>query len=150
MKRFLFIITLILPTFSYAQQLQMDMGDGDKMNLNTGEMIMNMDQQHRGCSILYSNYFDEVGLVSVAERWDTYNNQPSDQDDVCGQPFEKLYIWQDGVMNPCDADYKSYLTPGNVKSISLAEGWANLGKLRSDMLKGHRTKNIPCDRCGQS
>ena len=98
----------------------------------------------------YSNYFDEVGLVSVAERWDTYNNQPSDQDDVCGQPFEKLYIWQDGVMNPCDADYKSYLTPGNVKSISLAEGWANLGKLRSEMLKGHRTKNIPCDRCGQS
>ena len=96
----------------------------------------------------YSQYFDESGTVKMSERWDTYNNQICDNDiSPCGLPFERLYIWHDGVTNPCDTDYKSYLTPGNIKNSSIKECWDNLNKLRDDMLSGQRHKNTPCDRC---
>ena len=39
----------------------------------------------------------------------------------CGLPFERLYIWYDGTTNPCDADYKSYLSPGKIGDYTLKE-----------------------------
>ena len=96
----------------------------------------------------YSNYFDESGTVKMSERWDTYNNDVYHEDlRPCGLPFERLYIWYNGVTNPCDTDYKSYLSPGNVKEISLRKCWENLSNLRESMLNNKRQENIPCDRC---
>lgn len=96
----------------------------------------------------YSNYFDESGTNKMSERWDTYNNEVYEEDTrPCGLPFEKLYIWYDGVTNPCDSDYKSYLSPGNVKELSIKECWENLSNLRESMLTGKRQENTPCDRC---
>ena len=37
----------------------------------------------------------------------------------CSHLWERLYVWHDGVINPCDEDYKSYLTPGNFNQISI-------------------------------
>ncbi len=96
----------------------------------------------------YLDYFDESGTVTMSERWDTYNNKILATDTrPCGLPFERLYIWFDGVTNPCDADYKSYLSPGNIKDSSLSECWNRMAKLREDMLSGDRQKHTPCDRC---
>ena len=41
-------------------------------------------------------------------------------------PFEKLYIWYDGQTNPCDADYKSLLSPGKFGDLSLKQCWDNM------------------------
>ncbi len=96
----------------------------------------------------YLNYFDESGTTRMSERWNTYANEVDTNDlRPCGLPFERIYIWFDGVTNPCDSDYKSYLTPGNVKEKSLKECWDNLAKLRNDMLTQKRKENTPCDRC---
>lgn len=96
----------------------------------------------------YKQYFDESAIVNMSERWDTYNNKKIEKRlRPCGLPFERIYIWHDGVTNPCDTDYKSYLSPGNIKEKSLKECWMNLNKLRQDMLSGRRKNNNPCDRC---
>ena len=96
----------------------------------------------------YSNYFDESGTTKMSARWDTYNNDIYEEDiRPCGIPFERLYIWYDGVTNPCDSDYKSYLSPGNVKELSIRKCWENLSNLRESMLAGKRQENTPCDRC---
>ena len=96
----------------------------------------------------YKQYFDESAIVNMSERWDTYNNKKIEKRlRPCGLPFERIYIWHDGVTNPCDTDYKSYLSPGNIKEKSLKECWMNLNKLRQDMLDGRRKNNNPCDRC---
>ena len=44
-----------------------------------------------------------------------------------------MYIWFDGKVNPCDADYKSYLSYGNVKEESIKKIWNNrkINELRS-------------------
>jgi len=94
----------------------------------------------------YNRYFDET---EVTERWNTYGNVVhEDYTAACGMPSERLYIWHDGTTNPCDSDYKSFLSPGNAIEIGVKKSWDNLSKLRDDMQTGHRLSNIPCDRCG--
>ena len=63
-----------------------------------------------------------------------------------------MYVWFDGKVNPCDADYKSYLSYGNVKDNTIKEIWdgEKLKKLRDQHLSNSRNKIVPCDRCGTS
>ena len=61
-----------------------------------------------------------------------------------------MYVWFDGKVNPCDADYKSYLSFGNLKTDSIKKVWNDIliSKTREDHLKNKRNKITPCDRCG--
>ncbi len=96
----------------------------------------------------YQQFFDESASVTMTERWDTYSNEVEIGElEPCGLPFEKLYIWHDGTTNPCDADYKSLLSPGKFGELSLKECWDNMQSLRNDMLSGKRSSHKPCDRC---
>ena len=96
----------------------------------------------------YNKFFDESASVTMTERWDTYSNpiEPGYLN-PCGMPFEKLYIWYDGKTNPCDADYKSLLSPGKFGELSLKQCWDNMQYLRDDMLSNKRSLHTPCDRC---
>jgi len=92
---------------------------------------------------------DNVACVPVENRWDTYNNKPSGRHSPCPILWERMYVWFDGVVNPCDVDYKSCLTTGDVTKLSLKDIW--LGKeysqLREDHTKNKRLSRTPCDRC---
>ena len=61
-----------------------------------------------------------------------------------------MYVWFDGKVNPCDADYKSYLSYGNVSNLSIKEVWNGeaLKKHREIHSAKKRMNLIPCDRCG--
>ena len=61
-----------------------------------------------------------------------------------------MYVWFDGKVNPCDNDYKSYLSFGNAKDFNLKELWNNklISNLRDNHIKENRNKINPCDRCG--
>ena len=96
---------------------------------------------------------DHVTAGFPLERWDTYNNKPhADINDPCELLWDRMYVWFDGKVNPCDADYKSYLSCGNAKEYSLKELWNN--KIISNIRKAHAEKNRseinPCDRCGST
>ena len=99
-------------------------------------------------SEFYGQYFDEVALINYSERWNTYSNNVDPNDHrPCGLPFERLYIWHDGTINPCDSDYKSYLSPGRFGDLSLRDCWQKMENLRKSMLAGKRQMHTPCDRC---
>ena len=99
--------------------------------------------------LFYQEFLDESATVEVQERWNTYLNLKNQENlGPCGLPFERLYIWYDGTTNPCDADYKSYLSPGKIGDQTLKECWERLSNLRKNMLTDMRKKIIPCDRCG--
>ena len=63
-----------------------------------------------------------------------------------------MYVWFDGKVNPCDADYKSYLSFGSAKEYNIKELWNSkiIANMRSIHLKNNRDKLNPCDRCGVS
>ena len=60
-----------------------------------------------------------------------------------------MYIWYDGLSNPCDIDYKSELSAGTVKEQTIREIWNSkkFNDLREMHLNGKRNKVYPCDRC---
>jgi len=105
----------------------------------------------------YNEYFgkivDQLAAQACENRWDTYANEKhSDINSPCQYLWERMYIWFDGITNPCDVDYKSYLKTGNVKEQSIREIWHGdiFTKLRGDHTSGNRYKWNPCDRCGLS
>ena len=68
----------------------------------------------------------------------------------CDYLWERMYIWFDGICNPCDVDYKSFLKVGNLKQNTIKEIWhsAQYENLRKEHLQKKRSKFNPCDRCG--
>jgi sulfatase maturation enzyme AslB (radical SAM superfamily) len=96
---------------------------------------------------------DHVSAAYPLERWDTYKNEVlTDLKDPCENLWDRMYVWFDGKVNPCDADYKSYLSYGSANEYNLKELWN--GKIISNMrnihLNNNRDKLNPCDRCGVS
>ena len=61
-----------------------------------------------------------------------------------------MYVWFDGKTNPCDEDYKSYLSYGNLKNDTIRNIWESkkLKELRDSHINLKRGQVIPCDRCG--
>ena len=69
-------------------------------------------------------FSDNVSASYPIERWDTYNNAPhEDINSACSYLWDRMYVWFDGLCNPCDEDYKSYLSYGNLKNNSIKEVW---------------------------
>ena len=94
---------------------------------------------------------DHVSAAYPLERWNTYKNEVlPDVKDPCENLWDRMYIWFDGKVNPCDADYKSYLSYGNAKEYSLKDLWNNkiISNVRNKHLKNSRGELNPCDRCG--
>ena len=100
----------------------------------------------------WENYSDDAYLMKAEERWNTYFN-PKHPDLIksCIYPWERLYIWHDGQINTCDVDYKSLLSPGNIRDLGgIKNAWDKLDKLRRKHINGLRNEVLPCDRCGVS
>jgi len=98
----------------------------------------------------WKDYVDNVVMVEMENRWDTYHN-PKDimGSGACTYLWERMYVWYDGLCNPCDIDYKSELSVGSVKEKSIREIWNSqkFTDLRNMHLSGKRNKVYPCDRC---
>jgi len=98
----------------------------------------------------WERYVEHVVMVEIENRWDTYNN-PTEiaGTNPCDYLWERMYVWFDGICNPCDTDYKSELSVGNIQKKSLREIWngEEYSKLRSLHLDSKRSQCYPCDRC---
>ena len=114
------------------------------------------DQNLEDITNFWKQYVDEVAFVRALERWDTYfNEKHPDNNSPCVYLWERIYIWFDGKTNPCDVNYKSFLSPGliekdNVSEKKIKEIWTGeiYSRLRSDHVNGNRDHINPCDRCG--
>ena len=72
----------------------------------------------------WKEHVDEVGMVEMENRWDTYHNPKEVMGNgPCNFLWERMYIWYDGVCNPCDSDYKSELKIGSILNKSIEELW---------------------------
>ena len=98
----------------------------------------------------WEKYVDHVVVVEMENRWDTYHNSLDiGAEEPCEYLWERMYLWFDGICNPCDADYKSELALGNVKNTPIKEIWhgEKYTNLRNLHLEKKRRNCYPCDRC---
>lgn len=107
------------------------------------------NQKIEDIEAFWSPYVDEVSLIKNMPRWDSYNNSLMQKESTCNVLWQRMYVWYDGVCNPCDFDYKSYLEVGNAKDDSLSSIWQSdrYQELRRKHLEKERGKLVPCDRC---
>jgi len=98
----------------------------------------------------WEKYVDHVVLVELQERWDTYNNPIENAGKgPCNYLWGEMNIWFDGLCNPCDVDYKSELSVGNIQQQNIKEIWdgEKYKNLRNLHKSGKRNTCHPCDRC---
>jgi len=98
----------------------------------------------------WKDYVDNVVMIEMENRWDTYNNPKEIMaPGACNYLWERMYIWYDGVCNPCDSDYKSELKIGSILNKSIEELWNSeeYQSLRKTHMTGERNLCFPCDRC---
>jgi len=94
---------------------------------------------------------DHVTATFPLERWNTYENKKNTEiTDPCERLWDRMYVWYDGKVNPCDADYKSYLSFGDVSKETISSVWKSnkIKELREQHINNLRNKTVPCDRCG--
>jgi len=98
----------------------------------------------------WQQFVDHVVLVEMENRWDTYNNPKEIAGtNPCNYLWERMYVWFDGICNPCDIDYKSELSVGTIKDNTLKEIWHSqkFTTLRNQHIQNQRKNCYPCDRC---
>lgn len=97
------------------------------------------------------NRCDHVSASYPLERWNTYENKTHPEiNDACQYLWDRMYVWFDGKTNPCDADYKSYLSFGDVSNDTIENVWNNqkLKSIRLSHLNNERQNVEPCNKCG--
>jgi radical SAM protein with 4Fe4S-binding SPASM domain len=98
----------------------------------------------------WEQYVDHVVMIEMENRWDTYHNPKEIAGTTpCDYLWERLYVWFDGICNPCDVDYKSELSVGSIHKNSLGEIWngSKFNEIRKKHVNGNRHTCYPCDRC---
>ena len=100
--------------------------------------------------------FDAPVLDAVVVRSLAANSELSSEDATILEDIlssvERNGIPPYGLVSPCDADYKTALSVGNVANSTVGEVWhgARLSEIRKQHLNNHRSACYPCDRCGIS
>ena len=121
-----------------------------KLEIRISGVYFHPDQNENDFYNFWKDKVDTVSYVKVQNRWDTYNNpKVIEKNNPCDFLWEKLYVWWDGTTNPCDEDYLSLLSPGNVKNNSIKNIWNSkkFNDLRELHLNNNRINKKPCDRC---
>ena len=111
---------------------------------------VNKEQNPKKFREFWQNYVDNVVMVEMENRWDTYHNPKEIMaSGPCDIIWERMYVWFDGLCNPCDNDYKSELCVGSVKEQSIRDIWksSKFTELRNAHLNNKRNTMYPCDRC---
>ena len=67
----------------------------------------------------------------------------------CSDLWRRMFVWQDGTVNPCDYDYKSTLSVGTINESSISNLWnSNKYKLlRILHEEKNRSMQSPCNQC---
>ena len=120
-----------------------------KITTRISGVKVNNKQNIKQMTEFWEKHVDQVSIKSAIPRWDTYNNKVNNIKKPCTQLWERVYIWYDGTINPCDFDYKSKLSVGNINDITIKEAWHNLlyKNMRKNHLNEKRSSINPCDRC---
>ena len=66
---------------------------------------------------------DQVAFVDYNPWENSYEKISNDIKEPCSDLWRRMFIWWDGKINPCDVDYKSLLSVGNIKENNISNLW---------------------------
>lgn len=92
---------------------------------------------------------DQVAFVDYNPWENCYEAQENDLETPCSDLWRRMFVWWDGIVNPCDVDYKSNLKVGNIDDKTISQIWngKKYNELRSNHLLKLRKNHSPCKSC---
>ena len=92
---------------------------------------------------------DQVVFVDYNPWENSYERSPTSVNSPCSDLWRRMFVWWDGIANPCDVDYLSTLRSGRLQDSSLSDLWtgAAYSQLRESHIRSEREKIEPCRRC---
>ena len=120
-----------------------------KIKIRISGVKINTEQNVEEMNQFYKEFADEIALVDYLPWESAYDNEINNIEAECSELYRRIFVWQDGKVNPCDYDYKSILSKWNANQHSIKSIWnsdyyneiRNLHKLKE------RKKIEPCNRC---
>ena len=97
----------------------------------------------------WGDLVDQVAFVDYLPWENVYNSKYSKIETPCSDLWRRMFIWWDGKANPCDVDYKSQLSVGDINNKNISELWTSnyYNKLRQQHELKLRSDASPCNRC---
>jgi len=98
---------------------------------------------------LWGELVDQVAFVNYNPWENVYEAQPNGLATPCSDLWRRMFVWWDGKTNPCDVDYKSTLSVGNIHKLSISQLWSSAPyeMLRQTHLGKNRQTMRPCNSC---
>ena len=105
----------------------------------------NLDQMEK----FWGELVDQVAFVKYNPWENTYEQPISEIATACSDLWRRMFIWWDGLANPCDVDYKSTMAVGTIAEQGIGKLWKSdgYGELREQHLLKQRAHCSPCNRC---
>ena len=97
----------------------------------------------------WGDIVDQVAFVDYMPWENVYVSKASGVQAPCSDLWRRMFVWWDGKVNPCDVDYKSQLSVGNIENNNISDLWKsnNYKKLRKQHESKLRKDTFPCNRC---
>ena len=120
-----------------------------KVKIRISGVKINTDQNVEEMNQFYKEFADEIILVNYTPWESAYDNEINDIKSECSELYRRIFVWQDGKVNPCDYDYKSVLSKWNAKDHTIKSIWNSeyYNKIRNLHRLKERKKIEPCNRC---
>ena len=97
----------------------------------------------------WGDLVDQVAFVKYNPWENTYEQPINHIPTACTDLWRRMFVWWDGVVNPCDVDYKSTMAIGKATERSLRDLWQSdsYQQLRERHIQQQRSQCSPCNRC---
>ncbi len=92
---------------------------------------------------------DQVAFVDYCPWENVYSSEINTLKKPCSELWRRMYVWWDGKTNPCEVDFKSELTPGDIFKNNISGLWKSMmyQRIRKKHLSKNRKSIEPCNRC---
>jgi organic radical activating enzyme len=120
-----------------------------RMTTRISGVKINDSQDMEAMEKTWASFADMVAFTNYIPWHDSYRNAVNDIEPPCTDLWRRMFVWQDGTVNPCDYDYKSILSKWNANDMGLSDIWISpeYNELRRLHLDKMRSKLEPCRRC---
>ena len=120
-----------------------------KMVVRISGVKLNEQQDIDKMESFWGEFADIVAFTNYNPWQDSYENSVNGVDSPCTELWRRMFVWWDGLVNPCDFDYKSTLSQWRFGDHSVSSAWksAEYQELRDRHLKAERDEIEPCRRC---
>jgi len=110
---------------------------------------INESQDIKSMISFWKSLVDQIVFVKYMPWEDVYNSKSNNITLPCSELWKRIFIWYNGKTNPCESDFLSTFSMGNIRNKSISKIWKSpkYQKLRNQHLLGNRNLIFPCQNC---